>query len=151
MKTIALTLLILFAVGCKGGDQNGATAGATPPDGSTQPSATSTGDASAGSLTEKDFPVPFYPNSKEDDQANPSTYSHDLPGGHRSISSSRITADSMQQVEDFYKGKMKIDSATLSGDSGYVAGNVENGDTVEIILKKDPRGTAIGLAADVKK
>jgi hypothetical protein len=147
MKTaaMAVTAMLGLTLGCQGQEASGR-ADVAPGVGKGTPAPR--GDAG---VSEKEFPVPFYPNSKEDDRAKPPTLSHELPGGRRALSSSRITTDSIRQVATFYEGKMKVDALTINADDAYVAGTMPNGDTVQIILKKDDRGTSVGIGADVSK
>lgn len=108
--------------------------------------------ADAG-LTEKDFPIPFYPNSKPDEGAFDLTSTHDMPGGGRVIGSSRVTTDSVQQVVDFYKDKFKIQSNNVTDTYANLIGQAGPGDKdgVGVTIKKEDRGTTIAISADMAK
>jgi hypothetical protein len=74
---------------------------------------------------------------------------HDLPGGEKSLSSSRVTTDSVQQVADFYKAKMKVDTANVTSELATILGKSSDGDIVRVDIKKEDRGTTIGLGVEV--
>ena len=74
---------------------------------------------------------------------------HDLPGGEKSLSSSRVTTDSVQQVADFYKAKMKVDTANVTSELATILGKSSDGDIVRVDIKKEDRGTTIGPGVEV--
>ena len=163
MKHLTLIALAILAVGCSGGSKGEAPAAGPIADNSApkQPTDTGSNDTAAkktggtnpnDSATEKEFPVPFYPGSTEDNSSPIPTMGHDLPGGERSLGSNRLTTDSVQQVFDFYKPKVtKIVVQNVTPDLATMTGNMANGDGVLLTIKKDPQGTSITIGAEIKK
>jgi hypothetical protein len=156
MKYLALIGLVVVAVGCSGGDKGGTPdSGTVANNGGTGTtdtgSAPSTGLNPNDSATESEFPVPFYPGSKEDPTAGIPTFGHNGAGHDRSLSANRVTTDSVQQVVDFYKPKItKMLTQTVTADSANLTGSMANGDNVVVTAQKGPQGTAFTIAAETK-
>jgi len=163
MKHLTLIALAVLAVGCSGGNKGDAPAAGPTADNSTPKPSTDTGSSDTAanqpggmnpndSATEKEFPVPFYPGSTEDNSSPIPTMGHDLAGGERSLSSNRLSTDSVQQVFDFYKPKLaKIEEQNVAPDLATMTGSAANGDVVVVTARKEPQGTTISIGAEIKK
>lgn len=150
MKTswIAILALALLTAGCGAGGHE--TLSSPAASGNEEKALGLTHRAADAGLTESDFPISFYPGSKPDEGAFDLTSTHDIAGGRRIISSSRVTTDSVQQVANYYKGKMKVDAANASDSFASVTGVAgPQNNTVQVMVKKEDRGTTITVTADV--
>jgi hypothetical protein len=148
MNYLVIAGLALIAIGCSGGSKEDSRQTSRVSVESKGSGEETHGVTSAGQVTEKDFPVPFYPNSKESDGEAFGLDQHD---GKKNLNSNRITTDSVQQVVDFYKSKVQGESDNVTPEQGLINGKWPNGDTVVIVIKKEDLGTTIGLGATASK
>lgn len=141
MKEFALVMIALLAIGC--GDGNGTSA--APPASSEQSADKKTSSQSdptlGGSVAESDFPVPFYPGSKED---NGPAVSYVAGNGKKSYDSNRMTTASVQQVAAFYKPKLTNEEEQITPDQVLMQGKAGNV-TIAIVIKKGANGTQVGM------